>query len=509
LIYDLVAGYQVKSHSAIWKQGEFPLFSNVDSYGVPRARMRTLIIDSEQLDSGEAMSAEFKGVAATEIQVFKNEMRTRFPEKDVSKVSDEDILREVMNTVGKKGKLGEQIHCVVSVSMLTEGWDANNVTHIMGVRAFGTQLLCEQVVGRGLRRFSYELETEGKNAGRLPPGYADVFGVPFTFATGTKIGPPLPPKPQFRVRSLEERSHLAITFPRIKAYSIKIPDERLVAKFDDNSCLTITPEDAPPKVQQQGIVGKGETLGLDALKSRRMNEVVFRLAAETSALFSDSSGNISPNRFRDLVPITRHWIGNYLTCLGGTFSQYVLWKPIAIKAAERIYRACAPEPIEQSCQYIPIVDKITPFGSSFDVDFLTRKERRHKTDVNKCHINLAVCDSNWELDFCKILESEPAVTSYVRNDGLGFEIPYTYKEKTHSYYPDFIVHMRDSTVDNEVLNLIIEIKGLKDDRDKVKADTANRLWVPAVNSDGRWGKWAFIEIMDMQDARSKLHAAFK
>jgi type III restriction enzyme len=99
---------------------------------------------------------------AREIEEFKAEYRQRFPGRDADKLTDEDLLREVMNTVGKPGKLGEHVKCVVSVSMLTEGWDANTVTHILGVRAFGTQLLSEQVVGRALRRISYQVGEDGK-----------------------------------------------------------------------------------------------------------------------------------------------------------------------------------------------------------------------------------------------------------------------------------------------------------------------------------------------------------
>src|SRR3990172_8779992 len=156
--------------------GKLPLFSNVED-GRWIARPNTILIDSEQLESGEAMSPDFKRIAAREVEEFKAEYRARFPGRDADALTDEDLLREVMNTVGKPGKLGEQVKCVVSVSMLTEGWDANTVTHVLGVRAFGTQLLCEQVVGRGLRRMSYALNGHGM----FDPEYAEVYGVPFSF----------------------------------------------------------------------------------------------------------------------------------------------------------------------------------------------------------------------------------------------------------------------------------------------------------------------------------------
>lgn len=145
------------------------------------------------------MSLDFKKLVALEIEEFKADYRARFPGRDAENLTDEDLLREVMNTVGKPGKLGEQVKCVVSVSMLTEGWDANTVTHILGVRAFGTQLLCEQVVGRGLRRRSYVANPEG----RFEPEFAEVYGVPFSFIPCSGSTPePKPPPPVTRVRAL-------------------------------------------------------------------------------------------------------------------------------------------------------------------------------------------------------------------------------------------------------------------------------------------------------------------
>jgi hypothetical protein len=143
------------------------------------ARANTILVDSAQLESDEGMSPEFKKLAAAQIDEFKAEFRTRFPGRDVEALTDEDLMREVLNTVGKSGKLGEGIRCVVSVSMLTEGWGANTVTHILGVRAFGTQLLCEQVVGRRLRRTSYTLNEQG----HFELEFAEIYGVPFSFIT--------------------------------------------------------------------------------------------------------------------------------------------------------------------------------------------------------------------------------------------------------------------------------------------------------------------------------------
>ena len=162
LVFDFIGGWEKQiGEKTIVQAGELAIFRNDDGNGAWLHRPNTILVDSQQLESGEAMSDDFKKIAAREIDEFKADYRARFPGRDTDDLSDEDLLREVMNTVGKAGKLGEHVKCVVSVSMLTEGWDANTVTHVLGVRAFGTQLLCEQVVGRALRRKSYAANEKG------------------------------------------------------------------------------------------------------------------------------------------------------------------------------------------------------------------------------------------------------------------------------------------------------------------------------------------------------------
>src|SRR6202011_5525718 len=184
----------------------------------------------------------------------------------------------VMNTVGKAGKLGEHVKCVVSVSMLTEGWDANTVTHVLGLRAFSTQLLCEQVVGRALRRMSYA----GNDKGHFEPEYAEVYGVPFSFipCSGATTDPKPGPLPT-RVRALESRIASEITFPRLLGYRYDVAGERLIATFTDGSRLTLSTADIPTRTENAPIVGESSIHTLDDLKRRRPNEVAFRLAQLT------------------------------------------------------------------------------------------------------------------------------------------------------------------------------------------------------------------------------------
>ncbi len=201
--------------------GRLPLFRNHDEHGNPLPRPRTLLIDSEQLESGEALDDNFRAMAADEIERFRREIveRTGDP-RQAENLTDQDLLREVMNTVGKPGRLGADIRCVVSVSMLTEGWDANTVTHVLGVRAFGTQLLCEQVIGRALRRQSYDLNEDGL----FNVEYADVLGIPFDFNAKPVVAPPQPPRETIQVKAVRpERDALEIRFPRVAGYRTELP----------------------------------------------------------------------------------------------------------------------------------------------------------------------------------------------------------------------------------------------------------------------------------------------
>ncbi|MDQ6910264.1 MAG: restriction endonuclease subunit R, partial [Actinomycetota bacterium] len=256
LVFDYVAGWSkpLPDGTSVVVPGKLGLFSN-ERAGQWSARPKTVLVDSTQLESGNAMSPEFKAAAAAEIEEFKSELRQRFPGRDVDDVTEEDLLREVMNTVGKAGKLGEGVRCVVSVSMLTEGWDANTVTHVLGVRAFGTQLLCEQVVGRGLRRRSYVVADDG----RFLPEYAEVYGVPFSFIPASGSGPDPKPGPiPTRVRALEDRITLEITFPRLVGYRWEIPDEHLDADFVEESLLALDSRDVPTRTDVAPVVGETE-----------------------------------------------------------------------------------------------------------------------------------------------------------------------------------------------------------------------------------------------------------
>jgi type III restriction enzyme len=504
LVYDYIAGYKkpISQDTVAVIPGALPIFSNEENGGWT-SRPNTILIDSEELESGEGMSADFKKIAAIEIEEFKNEYRQRFPDRDVEKLTDEDILREVMNTVGKPGKLGENIKCVVSVSMLTEGWDANTVTHILGVRAFGTQLLCEQVVGRGLRRRSYAVNP----AGMFEPEYAEVYGVPFSFipcsgsSTDSKPGP-IPT----RVRALEERLEHMIRFPRVVGYKYEFPIEKWTAKFTADSHLALSAMDLPTIVQVDPIVGESTQHTLDDLKKMRENEVAFHLCKRlVSKYFKNDDGWDLPWVFPKVLPIVKQWLKECLYCKDNAFPQMLLIAKFSHDAADKIYNAIVRSTEGEKCLK-PLLRAYDQVGSTRYVDFDTTRPV-YATRADKCHISHVVADTeSWEQKLAQSLEDMDEVHSYVKNQNLGFTIPYLLNGDEKQYFPDFIVYIEDGHKKDDMLNLIIEVTGERKREKAIKVEAAKTLWVPAINNHGSFGRWAFLEIADPWDAKNMIKA---
>jgi len=505
LVHDWIAGYDrtMPDGTVIAVPGHLPLFSNVDGTGW-RQRPLSLLIDSMQLDRGDALDPAFKKAAAHEIEEFKREYVLRFPGRSADDLTDEDILREVLNTVGKPGRLGAEIRCVVSVAMLTEGWDANTVTHVLGIRAFGTQLLCEQVVGRALRRASYDADEHGM----FEPEYAEVVGVPFTFLTATKPGTPRKPKPVLVVRSLPERSDLRIEFPRVIGYRFELPTERLQATFDDRSILELSTRDVPTRTELDPIVGELNLLELP-LHEARMNTVVFAVAKRTmDNFFRDDDDNPRPWLFPQLVEITRRWLAECVVPYvgDGAFPQMLLLAEWSHAAAEKIHRAIVKgTPGEK--RLIPTLRQYDPIGSTDDVYFETTKTC---FDTTKSHINRVAQDSGWETELAQKLELMPEVVSYAKNQGLQLKTPYTYEGRAANYVPDFLIRLRDaaSTGDDDLLTLLLEVSGEAKKEKQAKVAAASDLWVPAVNNWGGLGRWAFLEVTHMENAADLIRSTF-
>lgn len=515
LVYDYVSGfYQEKDDgSSQLVNGRLALFRNFDEYDQPLARPNTILVDSEQLEAGDALDSKFRDMASDEIERFRREIieRARDP-RAADNITDQDLLREVMNTVGKAGQLGADIRCVVSVSMLTEGWDANNVTHILGIRAFGTQLLCEQVIGRALRRQSYELNEEDL----FDPEYADIFGIPFDFTAKPVVAPPRPPVDTVLVRAVRpDRDHLEIRFPRVEGYRVELPKERLTATFNADSLLELTPDLVGPTVTRNaGIIGETVDLDVAHLEDMRTSTLLFELTKRLlETKWRDPGEELKLHLFGQLKRITRQWLDECVVCKGDTYKGLLMYQELADMACERI-TAGITRALEGERPIKALLDPYNPTGSTAHVRFNTSRTRWETNGPPpRNHVNWVVLDSDWEGELCRVVETHPRVVAYTKNHNLGLDVPYRYGSEMRTYRPDFIVRVDDGRGPDDILNLVVEIKGYRKEDAKEKKATMETYWVPGVNSLGTYGRWAFAEFTDMytigSDFADEVEGAFE
>ena len=521
LVYDYVSGFHRKNDdgSTTLENGRLSLFRNFDeTTGNPLPRPNSLLIDSEQLEAGDALDDNFRAMAGDEIERFRREIVERSGDlRSGEDITDQELLREVMNTVGKPGQLGAGIRCVVSVSMLTEGWDANNVTHILGIRAFGTQLLCEQVIGRALRRQSYELNDENL----FDPEYADIFGVPFDFTAKPVVAPPKPPVDTVQVKAISpDRDHLEIRFPRVEGYRVELPQERLTAVFNADSILELTLNHVGPSTTwNSGIIGQGVDMNLDHLGDMRPSTLLFQLTQRLLyTKWRDPGGEPRLHLFGQLKRITKQWLDTCLVCKDKTYPAMLMYQELADIACNRI-TAGITNALEGQRPIKALLDPYNPIGSTKQVRFNTSRPDRWETSgpPPKNHVNWVIYDSNWETEFCRVVESHPKVVAYTKNHNLGLDVPYRYGSESRKYRPDFIVLIDDAQPPHpdgspDLLHLIVEIKGYRREDAKDKKSTIETYWVPGVNNLKTYGRWAFAEFTEVyqieSDFKAKVEAQF-
>lgn len=519
LVYDFISGFnrQMPDGSTVPEGGRLALFRNHDEHGNALPRPNTLLIDSEQLEAGDSLDDNFRTMAADEIERFRRGITERTGgQRTADDITDQELLREVMNTVGKYGQLGGSIRCVVSVSMLTEGWDANTVTHVLGIRAFGTQLLCEQVIGRALRRQSYELNEENL----FNVEYADVLGIPFDFTAKPVIAPPQPPRETVQVKAVRpDRDDLQIRFPRVEGYRVDLPEERLKAEFNDESRLVLTPDlVGATETQSSGIIGEQVDLNLVHTNDVRPSQVLYELTSHLVLhKWRDPGDNPQLQYFGQLKRIAKQWLDGYLECKGGTYPTQLKYKTLADMACNKITSAITRAFIDHK-PIKALLDPYNPTGSTNHVRFNTSKRNRWETSSKRCHVNWVVLDSDWEAEFCRVAEAHPEVRAYVKNHGLGLEVPYRFGSEMRIYRPDFIVLVDDGRPPGadgspDLLHLIVEIKGYRREDAKEKKSTMDTYWVPGVNNLGTYGRWAFAEFCDVYEIQSsfkkKVESEFK
>jgi type III restriction enzyme len=514
LVFDFISGFQRKNDdgTSTLENGRLALFRNFDeTTGNPLPRPNTILIDSEQLEAGDVLDEDFRKMAKDEIDRFRREIIERTGDiRAADNLTDQELLREVMNTVGKPGQLGGNIRCVVSVSMLTEGWDANTVTHVLGIRAFGTQLLCEQVIGRALRRQSYELNDEGL----FNVEYADVFGIPFDFTAKPVIAPPQPPRQTIQVKAVRpDRDALEIRFPRVEGYRVELPAERLSATFNEDSILRLSPDLVGPSItRNSGIIGEGVDMNLEHLADMRPSTLVFNLTHRLLyTKFRDPGEDPKLFLFGQLKRIVKEWVDDYLVCVGETYPAQLMYLELADMACNKIMVAITRKFLDER-PIKALLDPYNPSGSTRFVRFNTSRSNLWETSSKHCHINWVVLDSEWEGEFCRVAESHPKVLAYVKNHNMGFEVPYRYGSETRHYLPDFIVLVDDGHGIEDPLHLIVEIKGYRREDAKEKKATMDTYWIPGVNSLGGYGRWAFAEFTEVyqieSDFKERVEAEF-
>lgn len=525
-VFKMMAGYESvdAEGNPIYVEGKYPIFSNYKN-GLPLKKQPSLLIDSAAIETaGNVVNEEFKQVFGSEIDQFKRDYAQMHGSGSADNLTDGDLLREVVNSVGKPQTLGAHIRLVVSVSMLTEGWDANTVTHVCGVRAFGSQLLCEQVAGRALRRRSYELlpykengeEIDPKDLKRykpeniiwkFPPEYAHIIGVPFKTFKGGGSGVTPPAKPKTHIMALaERREKYEITFPNIVSYRCETKDGKITADYTDVPRFRLNFNDVPTETTLSSAVDENIVLLKSDYRELRDAQVVYELTRWLiQQKYTDKENGRQFQKFAALKRIVEQWYDTQVEVLGGDGSAelrrlVVFWRQTDVVAA--IY-----EGIRASAQseerITAILNFYNPEGSTRHVHGMTSKP---VFPTEKSHVNYVVADTDsWEQRAAKVLEQMPQVESYVKNSFLGFTIPYIEDGKEHGYVPDFIAQVK--TPSGETANLIIEISGFSNDRTgskDVKRYYTENYWLPAANNLGTYGRWHFIEVTDIDNIQAIL-----
>ena len=307
-----------------------------------------------------------------------------------------------------------------------------------------------------------------------------------------------------------ERDACEVRFPRVEGYRVQLPEERLTARFDDDATLELTPDLVGPSItRNEGIIGEGVDLNLIHTRDLRKSTLLFHLTKRLlETKWRDPGEEPKLHLFGQLKRITRQWLDDHLVCKGGTYPAQLMYQELADMACERITAGIVSNLLGER-PIKAVLDPYNPVGSTLHVRFTTSKKIRWQTNPGRCHINWVVCDSNWEAQFCLVVESHPRVRAYVKNHSLGLEVPYRYGSRTRRYLPDFVVLVDDGRGDDDLLRLVVEVKGYRGEDAKDKKSTMDTYWVPGVNNLGAYGRWAFAELTDVYAMEEDFEDALK
>ncbi|MBW7855913.1 MAG: DEAD/DEAH box helicase family protein [Ignavibacteria bacterium] len=457
---------------------------------------KTLQIDSSILQKAEAETEE---VEIAEVEETEDDTEDAPKEKKLTKKQQAELLRRTVDTVGKIGEPGEQIQNVISVGMLSEGWDAKTVTHIMGLRAFSSQLLCEQVVGRGLRRTSYDVGEDGL----FEPEYVNIFGVPFTFLPhegGQDGPPPPPPKPKTEIKPVKEKAEHEISFPNVVRID-HIYKPQLTLNLGKVKSLELDPYDSITEAELAAIIaGKPNPAALSEIDLKeiaetfRLQSIIFRIASTiyNSEKKPDWKGSKETFLIQLISIIEKFIYSNKIVIKNPLFNQDESRKRILImlnmnKVVQHIWneiRAVNTEALT------PVFDKENPIRSTSDIRTWWTSKPNEAFD--KTHINFVVVDSKWEYLEAKTINESNVVESFVKNDHLNFVVYYNYQGVVRRFFPDFLIKLTTGE------NLIVETKGQDNEQNKTKRAFLDE-WCRAINQHGGFGKWSWAVSFDPND----------
>ncbi|MDD5415332.1 MAG: hypothetical protein PHH96_11000, partial [Smithellaceae bacterium] len=262
----------------------------------------------------------------------------------------------------------------------------------------------------------------------------------------------------------------------------------------------------PTNTRNQGIIGEGVDLNLIHTGDLRMSTLIFHLTKRLIyTQYRDPGEEPRLHLFGQLKRITKDWLDHCLICKGGTYPAQLMYQALADMACEKI-TAAITRTLEGTHPIVAVLDSYNPTGSTIHVNFNTSKTSRWETDARRCHINYVIFDSDWEAEFCRVAEAHPKVKAYVKNHNLGLEVPYLYASETRTYIPDFIVKVDDGHGEQDLLNLIVEIKGYRREDARIKKSTMDTYWIPGVNNNGQYGRWAFAEFTEVYQIEADFKA---
>ena len=454
-----------------------------------QAPNKTLRVDSKVLEKAEV------GEAATSNKEYDQRLNDIIEASDIpetrkrqlSALKKEELLREIIDNVGKRGQAGQDLQNVISVAMLSEGWDAKNVTHIMGLRAFTSQLLCEQVVGRGLRRVSYDRDEDGL----FLPEYVNVFGVPLSISeTGEGGDPPPPPKPTTQIEVLPERSHLELKWPNVLRIETVVRSE-LAMDWNKVEPLVLDPVSTPisaelaPALGGATDMGKVTEIDLEKLpEGFRLQRLVFRAARKAFAELSHGFTGTNEYLASQLVRIVETFLTSDLLEIPSLFHSDPLRRRILIALnIDLVVRHVLNNVTEQNTERLtPVYDEENPIGATGHMR--TWYTTKPCFPTTRSHISHMVGDSSWEGHAANILEKRDDVVAYAKNDHLGFQIYYMWAGSRRRYVPDFLIRFTSG------VTLALEIKGTDSPQNQAKRHALNE-WVQAINAAGGFGQWAW------------------